>query len=68
MHNLLACSIMFRYDVTGCVKPLIAAFIKIGANKAGEFLYLSEKITHFSSQLKLCFHRTLKLNLPSNEN
>ncbi|GJV90030.1 putative ubiquitin-conjugating enzyme E2 [Tanacetum coccineum] len=37
------CTLTFRYDVTRCIKPLIAAFIKIGANEAQEFLYLSEK-------------------------
>nr|GEW87361.1 hypothetical protein [Tanacetum cinerariifolium] len=36
-------TLTFRYDVTRCIKPLIAAFIKIGSSEAQEFLYLSEK-------------------------
>lgn len=36
-------SITFRNDVSSCIKPLVAAFYKIGANEATEFLFLSEK-------------------------
>ena len=32
----------FRFEVTRCIKPLVAAFIKIGATEAEEFLHLSE--------------------------
>lgn len=36
------CSITFRNDVASCIKPLVDAFIKIGAKEAKEFLPLSE--------------------------
>lgn len=36
------CTLKFRYDVTQCIKPLVAAFIKIGATEAEEFLHLSD--------------------------
>ncbi|PWA63890.1 ubiquitin-conjugating enzyme/RWD-like protein [Artemisia annua] len=36
------CSMEFRKDVASYIKPLVDAFIKIGAKEAHEFLYLCE--------------------------
>ncbi|PWA63889.1 ubiquitin-conjugating enzyme/RWD-like protein [Artemisia annua] len=37
------CSVEFRKDVASHIKPLVDAFIKIGAKEAHEFLYLCER-------------------------
>lgn len=42
-----SCSNKFKQDVASCIKPLIEAFNKIGANEAQDFLCLTEvKISH----------------------
>lgn len=40
--NVERCSVEFRKDVASYIKPLVDAFIKIGAKEAQEFLYLCE--------------------------
>lgn len=37
-----SCSIEFKNDVASCIKPLVAAFYKVGAKEAQEFHPLSE--------------------------
>lgn len=37
------CSLTFRNDVASCIKPLVDAFVRIGARGAKKFLPLSEK-------------------------
>nr|GEY72047.1 hypothetical protein [Tanacetum cinerariifolium] len=42
-NNKVPCTIEFKNDVATYIKPLVAAFEKIGASEAKEFLYLSDK-------------------------
>ncbi|GJT10696.1 ubiquitin-conjugating enzyme/RWD-like protein [Tanacetum coccineum] len=42
-NNKVPCTIEFKNDVATYIKPLVAAFEKIGASEAKEFLHLSDR-------------------------
>lgn len=46
-------SIEFKNDVLSCIKPLLAAFDRIGAKEAQEFIFPSEKISRLPASVPI---------------
>nr|XP_043633905.1 uncharacterized protein LOC122605091 [Erigeron canadensis] len=55
------CSVKFKNDVASCIKPLIDAFKKIGANEAQEFHYLIEASKNIRPKESQGFHHLVNL-------